>query len=64
MNPYEAAIERMERARKARTALKDLTAWLDDEERAALRNLAAHEQAPGIPLPQYREPTWSERHVR
>jgi hypothetical protein len=54
MNPYEAAAERVERARKARAALKELTAWLDDEERAAEANLSEHEESPGIPLAQYR----------
>lgn len=62
MNPYEAAVQRLERARKAHAALKALTEWLDDEERAAEQNLASYEQAPGIPLPQYQPGTFAQRH--
>jgi hypothetical protein len=54
MNRYELAIEDMERLRKARAALKELTAWLDDKQAAAETELAACETKPGIPLPQYR----------
>ena len=54
MNRYELAIDGMERARKARYALKELTAWLEDQERAAEAELTACESSPGTPLPEYR----------
>jgi hypothetical protein len=60
VNRYESAIESMERARKARYALRELRAWLEDQERAAEAELAACESSPGIPLPQYRPGTHAE----
>jgi hypothetical protein len=54
MNRYELAITEMERLRKARAALAELTAWLADKQLLAEAELVACESKPGIPLPQYR----------
>jgi hypothetical protein len=56
VNRYELAIEDMERLRKARAAITELTAWLDEKEQSAQAELADCEVSPGIPLPQYRQP--------
>lgn len=52
-NRYELAVEDIEHLRKARTAITELTAWLDDKQTAAEAELAACELSPGIPLPRY-----------
>lgn len=58
-NPYEAAITRMERARrnlpKATAEAKRMVREADDEWCAAMDNLRQYEAQAGIPLPQYRE---------
>ena len=63
MNAYEIARERLERANQmhrevkaAKARLEDLQTTIEAEWAAATRDLRQYETAPGIPLPEYREP--------
>jgi hypothetical protein len=60
MNDYDRAITRMETARaQLKKARASLTAAEDEMERAE-KQLTRCETSPGIPLPQYRTPDYSQ----
>ncbi len=61
MNDYEKACERFNRISGSYEQIKRTAAgvieWADDEYEAAQDNLRQYESQPGVPLPQYRQPT-------